>query len=111
MAIQAKGPAPLAGGDRASGLLRSAASNPTHKPASNSNQSPSPEAIAACDEFILDELARTFDLIESFAISGKEAARRRDPNEVKLRLRTQLRDCFRHAVEIHDLLSSTDRCP
>lgn len=42
---------------------------------------PSPEAIAACDEFVLDELYHSFDLIG------------------------QLRDCFRHAVELHKLLS------
>jgi hypothetical protein len=66
---------------------------------------PSPEAIAEADEFILDELFRAFDLIESYAISGKEAARRGDREEIKLRLRTQLRDCFRHAVATHDLLS------
>jgi hypothetical protein len=34
--------------------------------------------MEACDEFLLDELARDFDLIESYAISGKEAARRGD---------------------------------
>jgi hypothetical protein len=67
---------------------------------------PSPEAIAACDEFVLDELYRAFDLIESYAISGKEAARRGDRSEVSLRLRTQIQDCFHYAVQIHDLLSS-----
>ena len=48
---------------------------------------PSPEAIAACDESILDELYRDFNLIESYAISAKEAARRGDFGEVRLRLR------------------------
>jgi hypothetical protein len=67
---------------------------------------PSPEAIAAADEFVLDELYRDFDLIESYAISGKEAARRGDRREVRLRLRVQLRDCFHHAVEVHNLLST-----
>jgi hypothetical protein len=67
---------------------------------------PSPEAIAECDELVLDELFRAFDLIESYAISGKEAARRGDREEIRLRLRTQLRDCFRHAVATHDLLSA-----
>jgi hypothetical protein len=66
---------------------------------------PSPEAIAECDEFVLDELFRAFDLIESYATSGKEAARRGDRNEIRLRLRIQLRDLFRHAVQVHDLLS------
>src|ERR1700722_5886528 len=54
---------------------------------------PSPEAIAACDEFILDELCRAFDLITSYANSGLEAARRGDREEIRLRLRIQLRDC------------------
>jgi hypothetical protein len=67
---------------------------------------PSPEAIAECDEFILDELFRAFDLIESYATSGKEAARRGDREEIRLRLRVQMRDVFRHAVAVHDLLSS-----
>jgi hypothetical protein len=66
---------------------------------------PSREAVAECDEWILDELFRTFDLIESYAVSGKEAARRGDHEEIRLRLRIQLRDCFRYAVETHDLLS------
>jgi hypothetical protein len=107
MDLQQESPASLAGDDRA-GLLRSAASNPTDNPALSGLQvhaGPSPEAMAACDEFVLDELASAFDLIESYAISGKEAARRRDRDEVRLRLRIQLRDCFRHAVQIHDLLS------
>jgi hypothetical protein len=102
-------PASLAGDDRA-GLLCSAASNPKDNPALNELQAhagPSPEASAVCDEFILDELFRAFDLIESYAISGKEAAKRGDRNEIKLRLRIQLRDCFRYAVQIHDLLSPT----
>jgi hypothetical protein len=65
----------------------------------------SAEAIAVCDEYVFDELFRAFDLIESYAISGKEAAKRGDRNEVRLRLRLQLRDCFHHAVEVHNLLS------
>lgn len=68
-------------------------------------QAPSPEAIAACDEFILEELYRSFDLIASYATSAMEAARRDDRAELRLRLRSQLRDCFRHAVKTHDLLS------
>jgi hypothetical protein len=66
---------------------------------------PSPEAVAAADQFVLDELHDTFELIRSFAISGIEAARRGDRDEIKLRLRVQLRDCFRHAVSVHSLLS------
>jgi hypothetical protein len=66
---------------------------------------PSAEAIAEVDEFILDELYRDFCLIESIATSAVEAARRGDRDEIRLRLRKQLRDCFRHAVQIHNLLS------
>jgi hypothetical protein len=100
-------PASLAGDDRA-GLLCSAASNPTDNPtlaAVQVHTGPSPEAIAACDEFVLDELYRAFDLIASYTNSAMEAARRGDRGEIRLRLRVQLRDCFRHAVQIHDLLS------
>jgi hypothetical protein len=75
-------------------------------PALSSASGPSREAIAQCDEFVLDELYRAFDLIESYAISGKEASRRGDREEIRLRLRVQLRDCFRHAVATHDLLST-----
>ena len=68
---------------------------------------PSQEAIAACDEHVLDELYTAFGLIESYARSGLEAARRGDRDEIRLRLRCQLRDAFRHAVAVHDLLSKT----
>ena len=70
---------------------------------------PSPEAIAAADEFVLEELYRVLNLIVSYATSGLEAARRGDRGELKLRLRVQLRDCFRHAVEVHNLLSTGQR--
>jgi hypothetical protein len=66
---------------------------------------PSPEAIAAADEFVLDELWEAFERIRSYAVSGREAAVRGDREEIRLRLRVQLRDCFRYAVELHDLLS------
>jgi hypothetical protein len=66
---------------------------------------PSAEAAAEADEFVLDELYRVFGLIASYAHSGIEAARRGDREEIRLRLRVQLRDCFRHAVATHDLLS------
>jgi hypothetical protein len=65
---------------------------------------PSPQAVAEADEFLLDEIYRAFDLIWSYAASAKEAARRGDRDEIRLRLRVQLRDAFRHAVAIHDLL-------
>jgi hypothetical protein len=68
---------------------------------------PSPEAVAAADEFVLDELYQAFETIRSYAVSGIEAARRGDRDEVRLRLRVQLRDAFRYAVGIHNLLSPT----
>jgi hypothetical protein len=68
---------------------------------------PSPDAIAACDEYILDELSKAFWLIESYARSAQEAAKRGDRDEIRLRLRHQLRDCFRHAVDVHNGLSKT----
>jgi hypothetical protein len=66
---------------------------------------PSPEAVAAADEFVLDELYDAFERIRSYAVSGIEAARRGDRAEVRLRLRVQLRDAFRYAVSVHNLLS------
>ena len=65
---------------------------------------PSPEAIAEAQALILDELFDAFGLIESYAISAREAARRGDREEIRLRLRSQMRDVFRHAVELHNLL-------
>ena len=67
---------------------------------------PSPEAIAAADAHILNELYESFELIRSYSVSGREAADRGDRDEIRLRLRVQLRDCFRYAVSLHDLLSS-----
>ena len=66
---------------------------------------PSPEAIALCEEFLLDEIFHDLSLIASYTTSALEAARRGDRDELRLRLRVQLRDCFRHAVQLHDLLS------
>jgi hypothetical protein len=65
---------------------------------------PSPEAVEEANEFLLDEIYRDLDLIRSYAISAMEACRRGDREELRIRLRSQLRDCFRHAVQIHDLL-------
>ena len=70
-----------------------------------SRRFPSPEAVAAADEFVLDELYDVFERIRSYAVSGIEAARRGDRAEVRLRLRVQLRDAFRYAVSAHNLLS------
>jgi hypothetical protein len=70
-----------------------------------SRRFPSPEAVAAADEFVLDELYDVFERIRSYAVSGIEAARRGDRAEVRLRLRVQLRDAFRYAVSVHNLLS------
>jgi hypothetical protein len=66
---------------------------------------PSPEAVSECDEFVLDEIYRDLDLIRSYSISALEAARRGDRDELRLRLRVQLRDVFRHAIQVHDMLS------
>jgi hypothetical protein len=66
---------------------------------------PSAKARAAADEFLFDELYRTFELIRSYAVSAREAADRGDRDEIRLRLRVQLRDVFKYAVEIHELLS------
>jgi hypothetical protein len=67
---------------------------------------PSPEAIALCEEFLLDEIFHDLTLIASYTTSALEAARRGDHEELRLRLRlrVQLRDCFRHTVELHNLL-------
>jgi hypothetical protein len=70
---------------------------------------PSPEAVAAADEFVLDELHDAFERIRSYAVSGIEAARRGDRAEVRLRLRVQLRDAFRYAVSVHNLLSQDQK--
>lgn len=66
---------------------------------------PSAQAVAEVDEAVLDELFSVFGQIESYARSAVEAARRGDREEIRLRLRRQLRDCFRHAVAVHDMLS------
>jgi hypothetical protein len=67
--------------------------------------SPSPEAVAEVEEALLDEIFRDLSLIASYATSALEAARRGDRVELRLRLRVQLRDCFRHAVQLHNLLT------
>jgi hypothetical protein len=65
---------------------------------------PTPEAVAEIEEFLLDEIFHDLCLIASYTTSALEAARRGDREELRLRLRIQLRDCFRHAVELHNLL-------
>jgi hypothetical protein len=67
---------------------------------------PSLEAMAEAEEFLLDEIYHDLSLIASYATSALEACRRGDREELRLRLRVQLRDCFRHAVEVHNLLST-----
>jgi len=42
---------------------------------------PSPEAVAAADGFVLDELYEAFELIRSYAVSGMEAAGRGDRDD------------------------------
>jgi hypothetical protein len=70
---------------------------------------PSAESVGEADEFLLDEIFRDLSLIWSYSTSAMEAARRGDREELNLRLRVQLRDCFRHAVELHNLLSRGQR--
>jgi hypothetical protein len=70
---------------------------------------PSAEAVAEADELVLDEIFHALSLIASYTTSALEAARRGDREELRLRLRVQLRDCFRHAVEVHNLLSTGQR--
>jgi len=66
----------------------------------------SPAAVAEADEFLLEEIFRDLNFIWSYAASAMEAARRGDRDELRLRLRIQLRDHFRHAAKLHDLLST-----
>lgn len=68
---------------------------------------PSPDAVAEVEEFLLDEIYHDLWLIASYTTSALEAAKRGDREELRLRLRGQLRDCFRHAVELHNLLPPT----
>ena len=72
---------------------------------------PSPEAIEACEEYVLDELWDTLQLISSYTNSALEACRRGSQDEIRLRLRVQLRDCFRYAVQLHDLLKPRSATP
>lgn len=108
MELQRESPAALAGADRAPGLLCSAASDPGVRASGSKVQGvhASAEAIAEADEFILVEIYRDLDLIKSYSISAMEAAHRGDRDELRLRLRGQLRDLFRHAIELHKLLST-----
>jgi len=83
------------------------ASNPSEKQRSSIAVDPSSsEAMAETEEFLLDEIFHDLNLITSYATSALEAARRGDREELQLRLRVHLRDCFRHAVELHNLLPS-----
>ena len=66
---------------------------------------PSAEAIAEADEFILDELYRAFGLIESYARSGFEAARRGDRDEIRFAFE------FSFAIASDTRLNSTICCP
>jgi hypothetical protein len=75
------------------------------KPKQDAPCSPSPEAVAEVEEALLDEIFRELGLIGSYTTSALEAARRGDREELSLRLRIQLRDCFRHAVQLHNLLT------
>jgi hypothetical protein len=86
------------------GLQNSDTATPAEKQRQIDAAGPSPEAVAAAEEFLLDEIFHDLSLIASYTTSALEAARRGDREELRLRLRVQLRDCFRHAVELHNLL-------
>jgi hypothetical protein len=97
-----------AGGPRDTSLA--AGSRDTANLAERQCHSPaSPSVIADTDEFLLDEIYYDLWLIASYATSALEAAKRGDREELRLRLRVQLRDCFRHAVELHNLISTEIR--
>jgi hypothetical protein len=66
---------------------------------------PSLEAVEAANEFLLDEIFYDLSLIGSYTTSALEACRRNDLVELRLRLRSQLRDLFKHVLELHALLS------
>jgi hypothetical protein len=108
--LEVKSPAAPASADRALELLRSAASNSKITASGSHDQgsrggAASPEAVAEIDEFLLDEIHHDLHLIRSYSTSAIEAAVRGDRDELRLRLRVQLRDVFRHAIELHNLLS------
>ena len=84
---------------------------PLKHQASFGTAGPSPEAVAEAEEFLLDEIYHALGLIASYTASALEAARRGDLEELRLRLRVQLRDCFRYAVEIHNLLPARKASP
>ena len=93
-------PLNIAGGGNPRDVLAST----KHAPAA---QGPaSAEAMAEADEILLDEIYHDLWLIRSYTTSALEACQRGDRRELRLRLRGQLRDLFRHAVDIHKLLSS-----
>jgi hypothetical protein len=65
----------------------------------------SPEIIADTDEFLFDEVFADADQLISFGFSLREAARRSERDETRLRL-SQLRDVLTHAIRTHKLLST-----
>lgn len=67
----------------------------------------SPEVIAEADDFLLDQVFSDADYLVSIAVSLREAARRSDRGEVRLRL-SQLRDEIVHAIRCCNLLSNAD---
>jgi hypothetical protein len=67
----------------------------------------SPEIIAEADEFLLDEVFSDADYLVSIGLSLREAARRSDRAEIRLRL-GQLRDTLVHAIRTNNLLSPAD---
>lgn len=67
-----------------------------------------PSGRRAVNAPLLAELIAKSHATRAFVeyVSGREAADRGDRDEIRLRLRVQLRDTFRHAVKLHDLLST-----
>jgi hypothetical protein len=91
------------------GLRIPSTADPNPNQEKTASVGPSAEAVAEADEFLLDEIFHDLSLISSHTTSALEAARRGDREELRLRLRIQLRDLFRHAVELHNLLSTERR--
>jgi hypothetical protein len=76
------------------------------EPKQDAARGPSPDVIAEVDELLLDTIFADLSMIWSYAASAIEAARRSDHKDLRLLLRVELRDLFRHAVKTHDLLST-----
>jgi hypothetical protein len=85
------------------GLLILSTADPEFNQEKAASVGPSAEAVAEIEEFLLNEIYHDLSLIASYTTSALETARRGDREELRLRLRVQLRDCFHQAVELHNL--------